>query len=131
MSADGGWSQMDLHGEVKLKEADRSGQADHAIFVRAAQTATLAGHAIARDATTQTQARRIIFASRQWRHLRRRRRPLHRLREDSAWSNWGRARQHFLRYNAGQLQNRPCPFTEATPGSGKVTLFSSRDRSNC
>ena len=61
MSADGGWSQMDLQGEVKLKEADRSGQADHAIFDRAAQTATLTGHAIARDATTQTQARRIIF----------------------------------------------------------------------
>jgi LPS export ABC transporter protein LptC len=61
MSADGTWSQMDLHGDVKLKEADRSGQADNATFDRAAQTATLTGHAIARDATTQTQARRIIF----------------------------------------------------------------------
>ena len=30
MSADGGWSQMDLQGDVKLKEGDRSGQADHA-----------------------------------------------------------------------------------------------------
>ncbi len=61
MSADGGWSQMDLQGDVKLKEADRSGQADHASFDRAAQTAALTGHAIARDATTQTQAHRIVF----------------------------------------------------------------------
>ncbi len=61
MNPTGGWSQMDLQGDVKLKEADRSGQADHAAFDRAAQTATLTGHAIVRDATTQTQARRIVF----------------------------------------------------------------------
>jgi LPS export ABC transporter protein LptC len=61
MLADGGWSQMDLQGDVKLKEADRTGQADRATFDRVAQTATLTGHAIARDATTQTQARRIVF----------------------------------------------------------------------
>jgi LPS export ABC transporter protein LptC len=61
MSPDGGWSQMDLQGDVKLKESDRSGQADRASFDRAAKTATLTGHAIARDATTQTQAHRIIF----------------------------------------------------------------------
>jgi lipopolysaccharide export system protein LptA len=57
----GGWSQMELHGDVKLKEADRSGQADHALFVRSAQTATLAGKAVARDATTETRAPRITF----------------------------------------------------------------------
>jgi LPS export ABC transporter protein LptC len=62
MLPNGGWSQMDLQGDVKLKEADRSGQGDHAAFDRAAQTATLTGHAIARDATTQTQARRIVFS---------------------------------------------------------------------
>ncbi|HEX4379770.1 MAG TPA: LPS export ABC transporter periplasmic protein LptC [Candidatus Acidoferrum sp.] len=62
MSANGGWSQMDLQGDVKLKEADRSGQGDRAAFDRSAQTATLSGHAIARDATTQTQARRIVFS---------------------------------------------------------------------
>jgi lipopolysaccharide export system protein LptA len=62
MLPNGGWSQMDLQGDVKLKEADRSGQGDHAAFDRAAQTATLSGHAIARDATTQTQARRIVFS---------------------------------------------------------------------
>jgi len=59
--ASGGWSQMDLQGDVKLKEADRIAQADHATFVRAAQTAILTGHAIARDATTDTRAPRIQF----------------------------------------------------------------------
>jgi lipopolysaccharide export system protein LptA len=62
MSADGGWSQMDLQGDVKLKEGDRSGQADHATFQRASQTATLTGQAIARDSTTETHAPRITFA---------------------------------------------------------------------
>src|SRR6266446_1120404 len=31
----GGWLQMDLDGDVKLKEGERSGQATHAVFVRA------------------------------------------------------------------------------------------------
>src|SRR6266849_577797 len=60
--ASGGWSQMDLQGEVRLKEGDRSGQADHATFVRATQTALLTGKALARDATAETQAPRITFA---------------------------------------------------------------------
>jgi LPS export ABC transporter protein LptC len=59
--ASGGWSQMDLQGNVKLKEGDRSGQADHATFVRATQTAMLTGKALARDATTETRAPRITF----------------------------------------------------------------------
>jgi lipopolysaccharide export system protein LptA len=57
----GGWSQMELQGDVKLKEGDRSGQADHAVFVRTAQTATLTGKALVRDATTETKAPRITF----------------------------------------------------------------------
>ena len=61
MSAAGGWSQMDLQGDVKLKEADRSGQAEHAVFQRASQTATLTGRAVARDTTTETHAPRITF----------------------------------------------------------------------
>ena len=59
--ASGGWSQMDLQGNVKLKEGDRSGQADHATFVRATQTAILSGKALARDAAAETQAPRITF----------------------------------------------------------------------
>ena len=57
----GVWSQMDLTGDVKLKEADRSGQADRAVFLRSAQTATLTGNAVVRDATTETRAPRITF----------------------------------------------------------------------
>ena len=60
--ATGGWSRMDLQGDVRLKEGDRRGQADHAVFVRATQTALLTGKATARDATTETQAPRITFA---------------------------------------------------------------------
>jgi lipopolysaccharide export system protein LptA len=57
----GGWSQMELAGNVKLKEGDRNGQANRAVFVRSAQTATLTGNAVVRDATTETRAPRIAF----------------------------------------------------------------------
>jgi lipopolysaccharide export system protein LptA len=59
--ATGGSSQMDLQGDVRLKEGDRNGQADHALFVRATQTALLTGKAFVRDATTETKAPRITF----------------------------------------------------------------------
>jgi lipopolysaccharide export system protein LptA len=62
MSAVGGWTQVDLQGDVKLREGDRNGQADHVVFLRASQTATLTGQAVARDATTETHAPRITFA---------------------------------------------------------------------
>jgi lipopolysaccharide export system protein LptA len=58
----GGWSQMDLDGDVRLKEGERNGQSAHAVFVRASQTATLTGNAVARDASTETHAPKIIFA---------------------------------------------------------------------
>ena len=61
--AAGGWSRMDLQGGVNLKEAERSAQADHATFERVAQTAVLTGHAVARDAGTETHAPRLVFAS--------------------------------------------------------------------
>jgi lipopolysaccharide export system protein LptA len=59
--AAGGWSQMDLQGDVKLNEADRKAQADHATFTRAGQTALLTGNAVASDATTETHAPKIFF----------------------------------------------------------------------
>jgi lipopolysaccharide export system protein LptA len=62
LQATGGWSQMDLDGDVRLREGERSGQATHAVFVRASQTATLTGNALARDASTETHAARIVFA---------------------------------------------------------------------
>jgi lipopolysaccharide export system protein LptA len=57
----GGWSQIDLNGAVRLREGNRNGQSDHAVFRQAEQTATLTGHAIVRDATTETTAARIVF----------------------------------------------------------------------
>src|SRR6266403_1170336 len=53
---------MDMQKNVKLKEGSRRGQADHAVFVRGTQTATLTGNAIARDGETETQAAKITFS---------------------------------------------------------------------
>ncbi len=57
----GVWSQIELQGGVQLKDADRSGQADRALFIRSAQSAILNGNAVVRDATTETRAPRITF----------------------------------------------------------------------
>jgi lipopolysaccharide export system protein LptA len=59
--ASGGWSQIELNENVKFKEGDRSGQADHAVAVSASQITTLSGQAIVRDASTETRAANIIF----------------------------------------------------------------------
>jgi lipopolysaccharide export system protein LptA len=61
LEAVGGWSQMELHGDVRLKDVDRSAQADDAVFVRAAQSSVLTGRAQVRDATTETRAAKITF----------------------------------------------------------------------
>jgi lipopolysaccharide export system protein LptA len=52
---------MNLEGDVKLKEGERSGAGDHVLFVRGSQTAALSGNAVARDAVTETHAPKIIF----------------------------------------------------------------------
>ena len=57
----GGWSQMVLHGNVRLKEGERSGEAQRAVFSRTQQTAELTGGAAARDASSETRADRIAF----------------------------------------------------------------------
>ncbi len=61
LEASGGWSQMEMQGDVRLKDGDRSAQADNAKFVRAAQSVVLAGHAQVRDASTETHAEKITF----------------------------------------------------------------------
>ena len=61
LEANGGWSQMELHGNVRLKDADRSAQADNALFARVAQSVVLTGRAVVRDATTETRAAKITF----------------------------------------------------------------------
>ena len=57
----GGWSRMLLNGNVQLNELERTARADQALFVRADQSATLTGHAFAKDATSQTSAQKLIF----------------------------------------------------------------------
>ncbi|HWY45717.1 MAG TPA: LptA/OstA family protein [Candidatus Sulfotelmatobacter sp.] len=61
LEAIGGWSQMELHGDVRLKDSEKSAQADDAMFVKEAQSAVLTGHAQVRDATTETHAEKITF----------------------------------------------------------------------
>src|SRR5215470_9046669 len=56
LQPDGGWSRMELGGNVQLSEVQRTARADRASFERAAQTVTLAGHAAVRDASSQTSA---------------------------------------------------------------------------
>jgi lipopolysaccharide export system protein LptA len=57
----GGWTQMDLQGNVKLKEGEKSAQAEHALFLQTAQSATLTGRAVVSDGASETHAQRIIF----------------------------------------------------------------------
>jgi lipopolysaccharide export system protein LptA len=61
LQATGGWSQMNLDGDVRLKEGERRGEGQHAVFARASQTATLTGNAVARDTATETHAPKITF----------------------------------------------------------------------
>jgi lipopolysaccharide export system protein LptA len=57
----GGWSRMELSEDVHLNEGQRAARADHAAFERAEQSATLTGHATARDATSLTSAKKLTF----------------------------------------------------------------------
>jgi lipopolysaccharide export system protein LptA len=57
----GGWTEMELLGSVQLKEGEKRAQAEHALFLRAAQSATLTGQAVVSDQARETHAQRIIF----------------------------------------------------------------------
>jgi lipopolysaccharide export system protein LptA len=57
----GGWSQINLQGSVRLKEGDRSAEAQQGEFARAVQTAVLTGQAVVRDASSETRAPEITF----------------------------------------------------------------------
>jgi lipopolysaccharide export system protein LptA len=61
LDANGAWSEMELHGDVRLKDSDKSAQSDDAVFAKAAQSIVLSGHAMVRDATTETHAAKITF----------------------------------------------------------------------
>ncbi len=59
----GGWSELELQGDVRLDEGERSARAEHAVIRRQPETATLTGQAVVRDASTETRAPRIIFTA--------------------------------------------------------------------
>jgi lipopolysaccharide export system protein LptA len=61
MEPSGEWSKIILQGNVQLKEGDHSGEAQQAVFAKAAQTAVLTGQAMARDASSETRAAKITF----------------------------------------------------------------------
>jgi lipopolysaccharide transport protein LptA len=61
LAAGGGWSQMELQGDVKLSEGPRRAQAERAVFIRTEQSAVLTGNAMVRDAANETQAEKITF----------------------------------------------------------------------
>ncbi len=62
MNAAGDWSKISLHGNVHMKEGDRSAESDDAVMVRNPQTAVLTGKAMVRDASSETRAAKITFA---------------------------------------------------------------------
>jgi lipopolysaccharide export system protein LptA len=61
LDANGSWTQMTLHGNVRMKQGDRTADAQQAVFARAAQTTVLTGQAVARDQGSETKATKIIF----------------------------------------------------------------------
>jgi len=61
LSPAGDWSQITLRGNVKLQEADRTAEAQQAVFTHAAGTTVLTGQAVVRDAGSETQAAKITF----------------------------------------------------------------------
>lgn len=60
----GEWSKITMQGNVHLKEGDRSGEAQQAVFTKANQTAVLTGQALARDTSSETHAAKITFNQR-------------------------------------------------------------------
>jgi lipopolysaccharide export system protein LptA len=61
LEAAGGWSQMMLRGNVRLKEGERSAEAQQAVFLRTTQAAVLTGQAVARDESSETRATKLTF----------------------------------------------------------------------
>jgi lipopolysaccharide export system protein LptA len=61
LSPAGDWSQITLHGNVHLQDADHNAQAQQAVFLHAVQTSVLTGQAVVRDASSETHAPKITF----------------------------------------------------------------------
>jgi lipopolysaccharide export system protein LptA len=61
MGSTGEWSKINLHGNVRMKEGDRSAEADDSVMIHDPETAVLTGKAFVRDATSETHAAKITF----------------------------------------------------------------------
>jgi lipopolysaccharide export system protein LptA len=61
MDPTGEWSRINMHGNVRMKEGDRSAESEDAVMVHDPQTAILTGKAVVRDATSETHAAKITF----------------------------------------------------------------------
>jgi lipopolysaccharide export system protein LptA len=61
LDAAGTWTQINMRGNVQLKDGDRSAEAQKAVFTRIPQTTVLTGQAVARDQNSQTRATKITF----------------------------------------------------------------------
>jgi len=92
MDASGAWSTITLNGNVHLKQNDRSGLAQQAIFSRAAQTAVLTGKATVRDAHSETHANKITL-----------------LQNTGDFAAEGNVRSTDFGESAGSLQLSPAP----------------------
>ena len=63
-SPGGEWSEVDEQGSVRLREADRSAEADHAVILRSTDTITLTGSVVLADSATRTTAKMVAFNQR-------------------------------------------------------------------
>ncbi len=61
LSAAGEWAKINLHGNVRMTEGDRSAESEEAVIVHDPQTAVLTGKAVVRDASSETHAAKITF----------------------------------------------------------------------
>jgi len=61
LDAAGEWSQITLHGKVRLKEGEKNAAAEQAVFVKASETSVLTGQAMVRDEGSETHATKITF----------------------------------------------------------------------
>jgi lipopolysaccharide export system protein LptA len=61
LDAQGGWTQMRLHDNVRMKEGSRNAEAQQAAFSRTQRTAVLTGQAVARDENSETHAGKLTF----------------------------------------------------------------------
>jgi lipopolysaccharide export system protein LptA len=57
----GEWSKINLYGNVRMKEGDRSAEAEEAVLARDPQTAILSGKAAVRDLSSETRAGKITL----------------------------------------------------------------------